>query len=99
MLLVDRFVVLVDAHEKPVVLNKFVTTLTTFFFKDRSPWVHCIRHLAVSMANGKFVAEEEATKATFEQLALPLLCYERVMAVLAFSTTLAHESIRYARIK
>lgn len=80
-----------------MVMRKFLTCMSAFFFKKTCRWTRCIRHVAVCMADGKYVPEDRADT-TFEHLALPSLDYKRVMAVLWFSTTLAEESLRYTKV-
>ncbi|EEP79357.1 predicted protein [Uncinocarpus reesii 1704] len=94
--LVDYFVLLVGKHETTVVMRKFIASMTTMFFKPQAPWTHCIRHVAISLANGKYLPEEQLDQQTFQALALPSLNYDRLVAVLSFSTTLAEESMRHS---
>ena len=95
--LVDCFILLVNRDETAIVRRKFLTCMTAFFFKPSAPWTYCIRNIAISFAHGKFFPEDQADQSTFS-MALPSLSYERVMAVLSFSTTLAEESLRYSMV-
>ncbi|KMU84855.1 KapN [Coccidioides immitis H538.4] len=95
--LVDCFLLLVNKNETPVVMRKFITSMTAMFFKPQAPWTHCIRHVAISLANGKYLPEEQADLQSFQTLVLPSLNYDRLLAVMSFSTTLAEESVRHAQ--
>lgn len=95
--LVDCFILLVDRGETAIVRRKFLTCMTAFFFKPNAPWTYCIRHITISFAHGKFFLEDQADQSTFN-MALPSLSYERLLAVLSFSTTLAEESLRYSMV-
>ncbi|PGH32340.1 hypothetical protein GX50_04877 [[Emmonsia] crescens] len=94
--LINIFVLMVSRDEAAVAIRKFMSTLTTFFFKPEAPWTHCIRHVAMSVASGKYLSEDQCEQESFEKLALPSLSYERMLPLLSFSTTLAEESSRYA---
>jgi hypothetical protein len=94
--LVDYFLLLVNREETPVVMRKFVTSMAAFFFKPGAPWTHCVRNVAVSMANGKYLPEDQCQQHSFEAFALPSLSYERILAILSFSTMLAEEALRYS---
>ncbi|KAK2797860.1 hypothetical protein FQN51_008168 [Onygenales sp. PD_10] len=93
--LIDRFILLISRNEAAVTMRKFLTTMTTFFFKPGAPWTHCIRHVAISMANRKYLPETQCTEQSFDTLALPALSYEHMLPLLSFSTTLAEESSRH----
>ncbi|KAK2773933.1 hypothetical protein FQN53_003902 [Emmonsiellopsis sp. PD_33] len=93
--LIDRFILLISRDEAAVTMRKFLTTMTTFFFKPGAPWTHCIRHVAISMANRKYLPETQCTEQSFDTLALPALSYEHMLPLLSFSTTLAEESSRH----
>ena len=95
--LMNFFMVLVGKNETPMVMRKFLTAMTAFFFKKTSRWTRCILHVALCMVNGKYVPEELAD-VTFEPSTLSSLSYKTVMAVLWFSTTLAEESLRYTKV-
>ncbi|WEW56447.1 member of the karyopherin-beta [Emydomyces testavorans] len=69
--------------------------MTAMFFKSQAPWTYCIRHVAISLANGKYLPEAQSDQQSFQALVLPSLNYDRLLAVVSFSTTLAEESIRY----
>ncbi|PGH03346.1 hypothetical protein AJ80_08706 [Polytolypa hystricis UAMH7299] len=94
--LVDLFILQVQKAETAVVLRKFMTTMSTFFFKQDSPWKHAIRHVAMSLANGKYLPEEQCPQDSFEKLAVPSLNYGQALALLSFSATLAEESLRHS---
>ncbi|OAT03129.1 KapN protein, variant [Blastomyces dermatitidis ER-3] len=94
--LTNLFILMVSRNEGAVSMRKFMSTLTTFFFKPEAPWTHCIRHIAMSMASGKYLSEDQCEEGNFEKLALPSLSYERMLPLLSFSTILAEESSRYA---
>ncbi|EGC44920.1 KapN [Histoplasma capsulatum var. duboisii H88] len=94
--LINNFVSMVSRNEAAVAMRKFMSTLTTFFFKPGAPWTHCIRHVAISMASGKYLPEDQCEQESFEKLALYSLSYERMLPLLSFSTTLAEESSRYS---
>lgn len=93
--LVDCYVLLVTRNESQFVMRKFLTSMTALFFKPQAPWTHCIRHVAISLANGKYLPEEQSDQLRFQTLVLPSLNYDRLLAVMAFSTTLAEESNRH----
>ncbi|EFW23006.1 hypothetical protein D8B26_006551 [Coccidioides posadasii str. Silveira] len=95
--LVDCFLLLVNKNETSVVMRKFITSMTAMFFKPQAPWTRCIRHVAISLANGKYLPEEQADLQSFQTLVLPSLNYDRLLAVMSFSTTLAEESVRHAQ--
>lgn len=89
------FVVLIDSAEKPLVMRKFFSTLTTFFFKPGSPWTYSVRHVTVTLANGKYLPEDKSEEPTLALHALSALSHERLVALLSFCTALAEESTRY----
>ncbi|PGH18256.1 hypothetical protein AJ79_00595 [Helicocarpus griseus UAMH5409] len=93
--LINIFILLITRDEAAITMRKFMTTLTTFFFKPNAPWTHCLRLVAISVANGKYLPENQCEQNTFDNLALPSLSYERMHPLLSFSTTLAEESLRY----
>lgn len=93
--LVDFFVLLTNKGEVPFVMRKFFTSMTAFFFKEGSGWTYAVRHLAMSLANGKYMPEEECHQASFVKLALPSLSYERLLVVLSFCVAFGEESVRY----
>ncbi|KAM5442252.1 member of the karyopherin-beta [Microsporum ferrugineum] len=93
--LMNCFVVLVDSTEQPLVMRKFFSTLTTFFFKPGSPWTYSVRHVAVTLANGKYLPEDKSEEPTLALHALSALSHERLVALLSFCTALAEESTRY----
>jgi len=78
------------------VMRKFVGSMAAYFFKPEAPWTYCVRHIAVSIANGKYLPEDQCSQHGFETLALPSLSYERILAILSFSSTLAEETSRYS---
>ncbi|KAK2749846.1 hypothetical protein FQN57_005260 [Myotisia sp. PD_48] len=94
--LVDCFILLINNCETPLVMRKFFSTMTCFFFKPDAPWTYCLRHIAVSLANGKYLAEDASDSRSFESLALPSLSHERLLAVLSYTSALAEEASRYA---
>ncbi|PGG98420.1 hypothetical protein GX51_06833 [Blastomyces parvus] len=94
--LTNLFILMVSRNEAAISMRKFMSTLTTFFFKPEAPWTHCIRHVAMSMASGKYLSEDQCEQENFEKLALPSLSYERMLPLLSFSTILAEESSRYS---
>ncbi|KAI1925464.1 member of the karyopherin-beta [Ophidiomyces ophidiicola] len=94
--LVDCFVHMVGRNEASVVMRKFITSMTAMFFKREAPWTYCIRHVATSLANGKYLSEEQSDQESFQNRVLPALNYDRLLAVISFSTMLAEESTRYS---
>ncbi|KAL1958990.1 hypothetical protein VTO42DRAFT_3231 [Malbranchea cinnamomea] len=97
--LVDCHILLLSRENSVMVMRKFLTCMTAFFFKPNSPWTYCVRHVALSIARGKYVPEAQTDRSTFEQLALPSLSFEHLAAVLTFSTTLAEEASRYSMLR
>ncbi|OAL71487.1 hypothetical protein A7D00_4389 [Trichophyton violaceum] len=93
--LMNCFVMLIDSAEKPLVMRKFFSTLTTFFFKPGSPWTYSVRHVTVTLANGKYLPEDKSEEPTLAVHALSALSHERLVALLSFCTALAEESTRY----
>ncbi|EGE04563.1 importin 13 [Trichophyton equinum CBS 127.97] len=93
--LMNCFVMLIDSAEKPLVMRKFFSTLTTFFFKPGSPWTYSVRHVTVTLANGKYLPEDKSEEPTLAIHALSALSHERLVALLSFCTALAEESTRY----
>ncbi|OAX80377.1 hypothetical protein ACJ72_05289, partial [Emergomyces africanus] len=94
--LINIFILMVSRDEAAVSMRKFMSTLTTFFFKPGAPWTHCIRHVTMSVASGKYLSEDQCEQERFQKIALPSLSYERMLPLLSFSTTLAEEALRYA---
>lgn len=91
--LIDFLIMLINRSEIPVVMRKFMTTLSTFFLKTNAPWTFCIRTIALSLAQGHFVPEDQCTAGIFSQ-AVSSLGFEHLATLLSFSTTLAEESLR-----
>ncbi|EEH36902.2 hypothetical protein PAAG_07320 [Paracoccidioides lutzii Pb01] len=93
--LINILILLITRDETSIIMRKFMTTLTTFFFKPGAPWTHCVRQIAMSVASGKYLLEDQCDQESFDKLALPSFSYERMLPLLSFSTTLAEESLRY----
>jgi hypothetical protein len=74
-----------------MVLQKFCSTLVTYFLKPTSVWNECIRHLITCLVVPEYVPEESlASHGTVEEL-LPRLDVNQLIAILWFSRCLAEE--------
>ncbi|KAK2879278.1 hypothetical protein FQN49_001024 [Arthroderma sp. PD_2] len=78
--LMNCFLVLVDSMERPL---------------PGSPWTYGVRHVTVTLANGKYLPEDKSEEPTLALHALPALSHDRLVAILSFCTALAEESTRY----
>ncbi|KAF3479426.1 uncharacterized protein GIQ15_06402 [Arthroderma uncinatum] len=55
----------------------------------------CVRHVTVTLANGKYLPEDKSEEPVLALHALPALSHDRLVAILSFCTALAEESTRY----
>lgn len=89
--LVDHYVFLVNSGEQALVIRKLASSLATIFLKPNTPWAHALWTLAASLANGKYVTEEQSRTLDLGNTILPALSEHQVVALLYFSNTLAEE--------
>ena len=89
--LVDHYVFLVNSGEQALVIRKLASSLATIFLKPNTPWSHALWTLAASLANGKYVTEEQSRTLDLGNTILPALSEHQVVALLYFSNTLAEE--------
>ncbi|OJJ48277.1 hypothetical protein ASPZODRAFT_130249 [Penicilliopsis zonata CBS 506.65] len=89
--LVDHYVFLVNGGERPMVIRKLASSLTTIFLKPNAPWVQALLNLAASLANGKHIPEEQCRSLDLVSTVLPAMTQAQVVALLYFSNILAEE--------
>ncbi|KAL3431876.1 armadillo-type protein [Aspergillus tetrazonus] len=87
--LIDHYVFLVNEGER-VVIRKLASTLATIFLKANAPWTRAVLRLAVSLANGKSVPEDQCASISLQDV-LPALSEIQVISLLFFSKILAEE--------
>lgn len=87
--LIDHYVFLVNEGER-VVIRKLASTLATIFLKANAPWTRAVLRLAVSLANGKSVPEDQCASISLQDV-LPALSEIQVISLLYFSKILAEE--------
>lgn len=89
--LVDHYVFLVNGGGQPFVIRKLATSLATIFLKANSPWAYAIWNLAASLANGKYISEEQCQSVDLQNAVLPAMAERQVMALLYFANILGEE--------
>ncbi|PKY06229.1 putative importin 13 [Aspergillus campestris IBT 28561] len=89
--LIDHYVFLVNGGGQPFVIRKLATSLATIFLKANSPWAHAIWNLAASLANGKYISEEQCQSVDLQNAVLPAMAERQVMALLYFANILGEE--------
>lgn len=89
--LIDHYVFLVNGGGQPFVVRKLATSLATIFLKANSPWAHAIWNLAASLANGKYISEEQCQSVDLQNAVLPAMAERQVMALLYFANILGEE--------
>jgi len=94
--LINYFVLLVNRGEKPLVIRKLASSLVAVFLKPNDFWTRPLRNLAVSLANGSHVPQEQSQVVDFQNAALPALNDAQIVALLYFSTTLAEEAVKWS---
>lgn len=82
---------LVNGGGQPFVIRKLATSLATIFLKANSPWAHAIWNLAASLANGKYISEEQCQSVDLQNAVLPAMAERQVMALLYFANILGEE--------
>ncbi|KAL2839934.1 armadillo-type protein [Aspergillus pseudoustus] len=89
--LIDHYVALVNAGERPLVIRKLASSLATIFLKAGAPWTRSILSLGASLASGKSVREEDCQSITLQDAILSALAENQVVSLLYFSNILAEE--------
>lgn len=89
--LIDHYIFLVNAAERPLVIRKLASSLATIFLKPGAPWTHALINLAASLANGKYIDEEQCRSLNLEEAVLPVMSEPQVVSLLYFSKILAEE--------
>ncbi|KAL2813274.1 armadillo-type protein [Aspergillus granulosus] len=89
--LIDHYVFLVNAGERPLVIRKLASSLATIFLKVGAPWTRSVLSLGASLASGKSIREEDCQSITLENAILPALAENQVVSLLYFSNILAEE--------
>ncbi|KAI9929911.1 hypothetical protein MW887_011721 [Aspergillus wentii] len=93
--LIDHYVFLVNGGERPLVIRKLASSLATIFLKPSAPWTRALLNVAASLANGKYLSEEQCQSIDLETAVLPAMSEKQVVALLYFSNTLAEEFNKY----
>lgn len=89
--LIDHYVILVNAGEQPLVVRKLASSLTTIFLSQGSPWTRALLNLAASLANGRYIPEEQCQSLGLETAVLPVMSEAQVVSLLYFSNIVAEE--------
>lgn len=89
--LIDHYVLLVNAGEQPLVVRKLASSLATIFLSPGVPWARALLNLAASLANGKYITEEQCQSLDLETAVLPVMSETQVVSLLYFSNILAEE--------
>ncbi|KAL4870357.1 hypothetical protein BDV12DRAFT_60768 [Aspergillus spectabilis] len=89
--LIDHYVLLVNAGERPFVIRKLASTLATIFLKANAPWTRVILSLAASLAHGKNVHEGDCVSVDLHHGILLAMSENQLVSLLYFSNTLAEE--------
>ncbi|KAA8641852.1 putative importin 13 [Aspergillus tanneri] len=89
--LIDHYVFLVNGGERPLVIRKLASSLATIFLKPNAPWTRALWNLAASLANGKYLSEEQSQSFDLQNAVLPALSEMQIASLLYFSNTLAEE--------
>ncbi|KAL3463978.1 armadillo-type protein [Aspergillus heterothallicus] len=89
--LIEHYVFLVNAGERPLVIRKLASSLATIFLKAGSPWTRSILSLGASLASGKSIREEDCQSISFQSAILPALGQNQIVSLLYFSNILAEE--------
>lgn len=93
--LIDHYVFLVNAGEQPLVIRKLASSLATIFTKPKTPWTRALINLAASIANGKYISEEQCQSFSLEDAVLPVLSEAQLLSLLYFSNILGEELDRF----
>lgn len=93
--LIDHYVFLVNAGEQPLVIRKLASSLATIFTKPKTPWTRALLNLAASIANGKYISEEQCQSFSLEDAVLPVLSETQLLSLLYFSSILGEELDRF----
>lgn len=93
--LIDHYVFLVNSGEQALVIRKLASSLATIFLKPNAPWTHALWNVAASLANGKYLSEEQCQSLDLGNTILPAMSEIQVVALLIFSNTLAEEINRW----
>ncbi|PWY75182.1 importin 13 [Aspergillus heteromorphus CBS 117.55] len=94
--LIDHFVFLVNAGERPFVIRKLASSLATIFLKPNAPWTRAVSNLTASLANGKHVPEEQSNPLSLRTDVLPALSERQLTCLLYFVNTLAEDINRWS---
>lgn len=89
--LIDHYVALVNAGESALVVRKLASSLVTIFLKPTTSWIRAVLHVAASLANGRYISEEQCQSLDLESAVLPAMSQSQVVALLHFSNTLAED--------
>ncbi|PLB53688.1 hypothetical protein P170DRAFT_431515 [Aspergillus steynii IBT 23096] len=89
--LIDHYVFLVNGGEQAMVIRKLASSLSTIFLKPNAPWTRAIKSLAASLANGKYVPEQQCESFDLQTAILPAMPERFVASLFHFSNTLAEE--------
>lgn len=72
-------------------VRKLASSLATIFLRPGSPWTHALLNLAASLANGKYIPEEQCQSLDLEAAILPVMSETQVVSLLYFSNILAED--------
>ncbi|KAH8433135.1 putative importin 13 [Aspergillus melleus] len=89
--LIDHFVFLVNGGEQALVIRKLASSLATIFLKPKAPWTRAIKSLAASLANGKYVPEQQCQSFDLQNAILPAMPERYVASLLSFCNILGEE--------
>ena len=91
--LLDWFVHFVSRDEPQLVLRKLSSALVTLFVQPRTRWRRPVRHVLYCLNSGAAVAESSIECDTTIEVLLRSLSDQVLQSLLAFTTTLAEESV------
>lgn len=94
--LIDHYIILMNAAEQPLVIRKLASSLATVFLKPNSPWTYALINLAASLANGKYIAEDQCQSLDLGDVVLPVMSEPQVVSLLYFSKILGEEIERWS---
>ncbi|KAJ9295525.1 hypothetical protein DTO271G3_5981 [Paecilomyces variotii] len=94
--LINHFVLFAGRDEKPLVLRKLASSLVAIFLKPNAPWRRALWNLAVCLAHGRYIPEEQSLSIDFQTATLPHLGHSQIVALLYFSAALAEETSKWS---
>ena len=72
-------------------IRKLASSLATIFLKPKAPWTRAIKSLAASLANGKYVPEQQCQSFDLQNAILPAMPERYVASLLSFCNILGEE--------